>query len=339
MPPGTLAAPESQQGQPVRLGLIIFTPGDCQEFEPKTVGECLDLALRPGVSWINVEGLGQPDVLARLGERFHLHPLELEDVLSVPQRPKFEAHGDHYFLVLRMVRLAPEIEEEQVSLFFGSGFVLTVQERPDGDVFGAVRERIRANRGRIRSAGADYLAYSLLDAVVDAMFPALESVGERIEALENQVIGGPDPQVLPKIHVLRRDLLTLRRTIWATRDLLVGLQREESPLIARETGIFLRDCHDHTVEALDLIETYRETAAALMEVYLSAQNQRLNEVMKVLTVMSTVFIPLTFIASIYGMNFERMPELKWLYGYPTVLGVMVAVAGGLIFYFRHRGWW
>ena len=339
VPPGTLAAPEAQQGQPARLSLMTFTPEEFQEFEPKTVEECLELAGRPGVAWINVEGLGQPELLAKLGERFGLHALALEDVVSVPQRPKVEAYGNHYFLILRMIRLAPEIEEEQVSLFFGPGFVLTVQERPGGDVFDPVRERIRRNRGRIRTAGADYLAYSLLDAVVDGVFPVLEAVGERIDTLEDEVIGNPGSQILHRIHALRRDLLALRRTIWPMREVILAFQREESPLIAPETRIFLRDCHDHAVESLELVETYRETAAALMEVYLSAQNQRLNEVMKVLTVIATLFIPLTFIASIYGMNFQHMPELGWRYGYPATLGLMAAVAGGLIFYFRSRGWW
>ena len=338
-PPGTLAAPEAQQGQPARLTLITFTPEEVQEFEPKTVEECLELAGRPGVAWINVEGLGQPELLARLGERFGLHPLALEDVVTIPQRPKLEAYGNHYFMVLRMIRMAPEIEEEQVSLFFGAGFVLTIQERPGGDVFEPVRERIRRNRGRIRAGGADYLAYSLVDAVVDGIFPLLEAVGERIDVLEDDVIEEPGPHLLHRLHALRRDLLGLRRTIWATRDVILAFQREESPLLAAETRIFLRDCHDHAVESLELVETYRETAAALMEVYLSAQNQRLNEVMKVLTVIATLFIPLTFIASIYGMNFQNMPEISWPYGYPAALGLMGVVAGGLILYFRYRGWW
>jgi len=339
MPPGTLAAPESQRGQPARLSLMTFSPEEFQEFEPKTVEECLELAGGAGIAWINVEGLGQPDLLAKLGERFDLHLLALEDVVTVPQRPKVETYGDHCFLLLRMVRMSPDIEEEQVSLFFGPGFVLTVQERLGGDVFEPVRERIRRNRGRIRTAGADYLAYSLLDAIVDGIFPVLEVVGERMEALEDEVIGEATHHALPKIHSLRRDLLGLRRTIWATREVLLGLQRQESRLIAPETRIFLRDCHDHAVEGLELVETYRENAAALMEVYLSAQNQRLNEVMKVLTVISTLFIPLTFIASIYGMNFQEMPELGWRYGYPAVLAAMAVVAGGLILYFRHRRWW
>ncbi len=337
--PGTLEAPESQQGQPARLSLIMYSPEEFQEFEPKTVEECLELASRNGIAWINVDGLGQPEVLAKLGERFGLHPLELEDVLSVPQRPKLEAYANHHFMIVRMVRLTREIiEEEQVSLFLGPNFVLTIQERTGGDVFDPVRERIRHNRGRIRAAGADYLAYSLLDAVIDGFFPVLEVLGERMETLEDEVIESRTPELISRIHGLRRELLALRRTIWATREVPLALQRE-SDLISPETRIFMRDCQDHAVECLELVETYRETAASLMEVYLSTQNQRLNEVMKVLTVMATIFIPLTFIASIYGMNFEHMPELKWPYAYPAVLGLMGVVALGLTVYFRRRGWW
>jgi magnesium transporter len=324
--------------------------------EPKSVEECLDIPAQPGVVWINVEGLGQPEILARIGERFGLHPLALEDVLNIHQRPKVEAYADHYFFVTRVVRLNHqvqgagseagkemipgwEIEEEQVSVFFGPSFVITFRERADGDVFAPVRERILNARGRIRSLGADYLAYSLLDSLVDAFFPVLEALGERLEQLEDEVIERPSQKIIPRIHALRRDLLGLRRTLWPIREALVILQREESPLIAPETRIFLRDCQDHAVQALELVEMYRDTAAALMEVYVSAQNQRLNETIRVLTVIGTLFIPLTFIASIYGMNFQQMPELHWRYGYFAALGLMALVAGGLIAYFRGRGWW
>jgi magnesium transporter len=341
--PGTLVAPESHRGRPVRISRIMFSSDEVSEVEAKSVEECLDFPEQPGVVWINVEGLGQPDVIARIGERFGLHSLALEDVLDIHHRPKIEAYADHYFVVTRMVRLKEsaewEMDEEQVSIFFGPSFVVTFQERADGDVFGPVRERIKHARGRIRSAGADYLAYSILDSLVDALFPVLEALGERVEQLEDEVIERPSQKVVPKVHALRRDLLGLRRTLWPLREALVVLQREESPFVTPETRIFLRDCHDHAVQALELIETHRETAASLMEVYLSAQNQRLNEVMKVLTVMGTLFIPLTFIASIYGMNFQQMPELAWRYGYPAALGLMALVAGGLLAYFKRRGWW
>jgi len=337
--PGTLASPEAATSAAPRLTVINYTPEDVSEIEAKTVEECLDSLGKPGVTWINIDGLGQPNILARLGERLHFHPLALEDVFNVPQRPKLEAYGDHYFLIMRMVRVTPELTEEQVSLFFGPSYVVTVQERADGDVFEGVRDRIRKSRGRLRVAGADHLTYALLDAVIDAYFPVLEGLGERLERLEDECILDRGDLLLPKIQALRRDLLTLRRTIWPTREAVVALGREESTLITSETRLFLRDCYDHTLEALEIVETDRETASSVMEVYLAMQNQRLNEVMKVLTVAATLFIPLTFIASVYGMNFALMPELKWRYGYPATLCLMATVAAGLIYYFKRRGWW
>jgi len=337
--PGTLMPPEPEQRAPACLTVMQYGPADFFETEAKTVEECLDLLDRPGVTWINVDGLGQPEVVARLGERLGFHPLAVEDVFSVPQRPKVEAYADHYLVILRMLRLAPDIDEEQVSLFFGASYVVTVQERAGGDVFEGVRARIRAGRGRLRAAGPDYLAYSLIDSVVDGYFPVLESLGERLDRLEDECVTSSGGLLLAHIQTLRRDLLTMRRAIWPTREALVSLQREESALVTAETRVFLRDCYDHAVEAIDIVETDRETASSVMDIYLATQNQRLNEVMKVLTVIATLFIPLTFIASIYGMNFEYMPELKWRRGYAGTLGLMGLVAAGLIYYFKRRGWW
>src|SRR5882762_3854778 len=279
-------------------------------------------------------------VLARLGERFGLHPLALEDVLNVPQRPKVERFDKHMFVVLRTMRLADgEVAEEQVSLFFGAGWLITVQERPDGDCFGVVREAIRQGRGRVREAGADYLAYLLIDSVVDAYFPVIEQFGERLQHLESAAIDDPNPIVLVQMQRLRHQLLTLRRAVWPTREEIGILQREESDLVAPETRIFLRDVYDHAVQALEIVESLRETAVSVMEVYLSVQNQRLNEVMKVLTVIATLFIPLTTIASIYGMNFKHMPELEWRYGYAWALGLMLVTAMAMLGFFKRKGWW
>jgi magnesium transporter len=335
---GTLA-PAGSAAPPPRVTVMHYTTDNLFESEAKTVDECLERLGQPGVTWINVEGLDQADALTRLGERLHFHPLALEDVFHVPQRPKLEAYADHYLIVLRMLRCTPDIDEEQVSLFFGPSYVITVQERVDGDVFGDVRERIRASRGRLRVAGADHLTYALIDAVVDGYFPVLESLGERLEQLEDECVLESGRLLLPKILTLRRDLLTVRRAVWPMREMVVALGREESALITPDTRLFLRDCYDHALEALELVETDRETASSVMEIHLATQNQRLNEVMKVLTVIATLFIPLTFIASIYGMNFEHMPELKWRYGYAGVLGLMGAVAASLLYYFKRRGWW
>jgi magnesium transporter len=295
----------------------------------------------PGsITWINVDGLGDVGTLARLGEHFGLHPLALEDVLNVPQRPKVERYDKHMFVVMRTMRLADGVMlEEQVSLFFGADWLITVQERPDGDCFGAVRDAIRAGRGRARESAADYVAYLLLDGVVDAYFPVIEHFGERMQTLETAALEEATEEVLVQMQRMRHELLALRRAVWPMREEIGILLREDSPLIAADTRVFLRDVYDHAVQALEIVESLRETAVSVMEVYLSVQNQHLNETMKVLTIIATLFIPLTFIASIYGMNFRHMPELDWRYGYLWALGLMAVTAVALIAYFRRKGWW
>lgn len=343
-PPGTLV--RAEHAEPPRISVVTFSRVEMDEAQDLTVHEALTRVSPGQVTWINVDGHGDPTVFARLGERFALHPLALEDVLNVGQRPKVERYDKHYFVVMRMVQLPPaggpapdHVDEEQVSLFFGADWVITVQERSVGDCFRTVREAIRQGRGRVREAGADFVAYLLLDAIVDAYFPVIESMAERLQALEEDTVDGPADGVLLRMQRLRHQLLTLRRAVWPMREEVATLQREDGGLVTAETKVFLRDVYDHTIQALELVESLRETAVSLMEVYLSAQNQRLNSVMKVLTVIATVFIPLTFIASIYGMNFEHMPELGWTYGYPFALGLMAVTAGAMVAYFRWRGWW
>jgi magnesium transporter len=344
--PGTLVRPDSAE-KPT-LSVIAFSREAVTERTAVTVDEALALVAPGALTWINVDGLGDPAVLTRLGERFGLHPLALEDVLNVPQRPKVERYDKHLFIVMRTVRVEAaeskevghgEIVEEQVSLFLGPDWVITVQERSGGDCFSGVREAIRKRRGRVRDAGADYLTYLLLDGVVDAYFPVIEALSERMEYIESEALADPSSDVLIGLQRLRHDLLVMRRAVWPMREELAMLQREETPVFTADTRVFLRDVYDHTVQALEIVESLRETATSVMEIYLSVQNQRLNEVMKVLTVIATLFIPLTFIASIYGMNFEFMPELKWRYGYAWALGVMALTAAVLIGYFKKRGWW
>jgi magnesium transporter len=356
-PPGALPPPDPGTTAARRITVIAYTPEAVTETEGKTLEEAL-AAAGPGVRWINVDGADAP-MLQRLGAHFKLHPLALEDVLTGPQRPKVERYTDHFFMILRMLRIsrsathgrderegvrgamsgpALEMDDEQVSIFFGRDWVITVQERPGGDVFDPVRDAIRQSRGRVREAGADYLAYLLLDAVVDGYFPVLEAVSDRVETLESETLAA-SPRTLEALQHTRHVVLTLRRAIWPTREAIGVLQREENPLIAAETRVFLRDSHDHAVQAMELIEALRETLAGMMDVYLSVQNQRLNEVMKVLTVIATIFIPLTFIASIYGMNFEHIPELHWRWGYGYALTLMAATAVGMLLYFRRKGWW
>ena len=349
-PPGTLVAAES--AQPPVIHVMSFARESFVEEQVDTIDAALARRVPGTVTWINVDGLGDAGVLARLGERLGLHPLALEDVLDVPQRPKVERFDKHLFLVMRTMRLerpaetpgrpaaAATIADEQVSVFFAADWVVTIQERSDGDCFGAMREAIRQGRGRVRDAGADYLAYLLVDAVVDAYFPVIDNLAERMHALEEEALtsrsSGP---TLLQLTRLRHDLIAVRRAVWPLREEVLVLQREESALITPETRVFLRDVYDHAVQALEIVETLRETAVSVMEVFLSVQNQRLNEVMKVLTVIATIFIPLTFIASIYGMNFKHMPELDMRWGYPMALGLMLLTAGGMIAYFRRRGWW
>ena len=337
-PPGTLVAGDATA--PPRVSVLTWTRAAATYEDVPDVGAALARVAPGAVTWINVDGLGDAEMLTRLGERFGLHPLALEDAQNVPQRPKVEHYDKHMFVVTRTMRLVEDsMRDEQVSLFFGPDWLLTIQERSDGDPFGPVRDAIRAGRGRAREAGADYVAYLLLDAIVDAYFPVIEHFGERMQTLETAALEEPSELVLVAMQRMRHELLALRRAVWPMREEIGVLLRDESALITAETRVFLRDVYDHAVQALEIVESLRETAVSVMEVYLSVQNQRLNEVMKVLTVIATIFIPLTFIASIYGMNFRHMPELEWRYGYAWALGLMACSAAAMIAYFRRRGWW
>jgi len=293
------------------------------------------------VSWVDVVGLGNEEILQRLGQVFELHPLILEDVVNVPQRPKVEYYEDQLVIIALMVMPKPKEKgfwSEQVSFVLGKHYLLTVQEEPLRDSFQPVRDRIRTNTGRVRHTGADYLAYALLDAVIDGFFPVLEDYGERIEALEDEVILNPTPHTLEKIYQLRRELLALRRAIWPQRSAINNLIRDGSSLISPDVQIYLRDCYDHTIQVLDMVETYRELASSLMDVYLSSVGHKMNEIMKLLTIISTIFIPLTFIAGVYGMNFKHMPELNWTWSYFVCWLLMILISVVLFFFFWRRGW-
>ncbi|MEZ4266766.1 MAG: magnesium/cobalt transporter CorA [Myxococcota bacterium] len=295
------------------------------------------------VTWVDVVGLSDVDVLSRLGALFELHPLALEDVVNVYQRPKMESYEHQQFLVTRLLQLGERLETEQVSIFLGDTFVVTFQERP-GDCFEAVRERIRTARGRIRRVGADYLAYALMDAIVDSYFPVIEAFGDRLDDLEDEVLRGASDQIVGRLMDVRRDLLQFRRYAWPMRDTVHAMQRPDVALIREDTRLYLRDCEDHAMRVVDLAENYRDLGTSLMEVHLSVSSQRLNEVMKVLTMIATIFMPLGFIAGVYGMNFDtetsnyNMPELHWVYGYPFALGMMATFTVGFVAYFWKKGW-
>ncbi|MEC4812361.1 MAG: magnesium/cobalt transporter CorA [Scytonema sp. PMC 1069.18] len=339
IPPGTIIIPAD--AVPPKITLIDYNAHKAIRENIATPEECTTYLDTESVSWVEVQGLGDAEILQRLGQVFDLHPLVLEDIVNVTERPKIEDYEDHLVIICRMV--VPKEKKygfysEQVSLVLGERYLLTVQEEPEHDCLEGVRSRISNNKGIIRKRGADYLTYCLLDAIVDGYFPVLERYGERIEKLEEEVIVNPNRRTLQKIYKVRRELLQLRRYIWPQRDVINTLIRDENQLMSDYVRIYLRDCYDHTVQVMDMIETYRELATGLMDVYLSAVSNRMNEVMKFLTVMSSIFIPLTFIAGVYGMNFENMPELKSRWGYFITWGVMVGIASVLIFIFWRRGW-
>ena len=343
-PPGTLIIDEDS-GIP-NIFLIDYSEDEAIGLKLDTPEDCIPHLDSHSVSWVDVQGLGSEDVLQRLGKVFNLHALVLEDIVNIPQRPKVESFDDQELIILHMVTSREDgkgFYDEQVSLILGKNYVLTVQEEPENDVFEPIRQRIHRNRGVIRAHKSDYLTYCLIDAIVDGFFPVLEDYGERLEDLQDELIEKPTRQTLDKIHKIKRELLLLRRAIWPQRDAISSLIREESPMIDREVRVYLRDCYDHTVQVMDMVETYRELAANLMDIYLSSLSNSTNETMRFLTVISTLFIPLTFVAGVYGMNFDtelagNMPELKVPYGYVYCWIVMLSIAGGLLYFFKKKGW-
>jgi magnesium transporter len=326
-----------------RIRVIAYSLDSITEETVSDLASIRNLLAKWPVVWVNVDGLGDEGIIRELGQIFDLHQLALEDIVNVHQRAKVEQYKNNSFIVARMAEMNERLETEQLSLVLGKNYVLTFQEQP-GDCFDPVRERIHKKGGRIRQAGPDYLAYALLDSFIDHYFPVLEKYGERIEELEDEVVLRPGSRFVSEIHELKRDLLSLRRAAWPLRETLNALVREPSPFIRDETRIYLRDCYDHLVQIIDLLENYREIAAGIMDVYLSSVSNRLNEIMKVLTIFTTFFIPLNFIAGLYGMNFRtdsspwNMPELGWHYGYPFALAVMAASGAAMLLYFRRKGW-
>jgi len=341
--PGTVVHTGERKVEAVRVHAMRYGPGGASEevCEGILPGELKVPAPGEGVLWVNVDGLHDVALLERLGATMGFHPLVMEDVASVGQRPKLEEYDDHLFIVIHLLNAAGEplrITDEQVSFIVGPGYLFTFQEDV-GDVFDSVRERIRSGKGRLRERGADYLAYALIDAVVDSYFHILEDMGEAAEALEVEVMAEkPDREAMQRVHELKRELLVLRRSIWPLRELMASFLRVESSIVDGSTKVYLRDVHDHSYQLIETVEILRDIASAMRDLYLSSVSQRTNEVMKLLTIMASIFIPLTFIAGVYGMNFSYMPELTHPWGYPASLLFMLAVALGLLFYFRKKGW-
>jgi len=339
--PGTLTPVPGSPHPSIRV--IAF--GDTQFVEQsiENLEDLREIRQRYAVTWVDVEGLGDVAAVQRLGEIFGLHFLALEDVVNTHQRAKVDHYENHLFVIARMVSFPGHLDTEQIALFLGRDFVVTFQHKP-GDCLDPVRERLQNGQCRLRKAGADYLAYALLDAIIDGYFPVLDQYTERLERLDEEIAHGDPRQMMVRIHELRVELLELRRAIWPHREALSALARDPSPLVGDETRLHLRDCLDHVVTIIDLTETYREMCSDLRDYFLAMVSTRMNEIMKVLTVIATLFMPLTFIAGVYGMNFSRehsewnMPELWWTYGYPFALGLMAAVAAGMLFYFWRKGW-
>lgn len=334
--PGTLIVDPAASKTKIRV--VAYDADKVIERDVEDAGSLRAFLSQWPVTWIQVTGLGDLSVITQLGELFGLHRLALEDVINVHQRPKVEQYKDYCYIVVRTVGDAEGFATEQVSIFLGKNFVLSFQECASA-CFDPIFVRIREGKGRSRTAGPDHLAYALIDACIDRFFPVLERYGEAIEALEDAIIAQPDAAAIERIHEMKRGLLTLRRTAWPMREATTILYREPIPLIDDEERIYLRDCYDHMVQIIDLLENYRDVTSGLMEVYLSSIGNRTNEIMKVLTILSAVFIPLTLIAGIYGMNFQKqVPDLGWRWGFPFALGLMAAVALILLVYFRIRGW-
>jgi magnesium transporter len=340
--PGTLMHIGEQRMEQVGIQAIGYDAEQLQELpiRPEDAARSCLLRGKPAVTWINIDGLHQVDVIETVGKCFDLHPLVMEDILETEHRPKFEDYETCLFLVLKRLHYEEaktEIRTEQVSLILGGDFVLSFHEG-SSDIFDGVRDRIRNSRGKIRRMGADYLAYALLDSVVDSYFGVLEKLGDRIELMEEELVTAPSPATLRQIHHLKREMILLRKSVWPLREVISALQRGDSTLIRETTGIFLRDVYDHTIQVIDTVETFRDLLAGMLDLYLSSVSNRLNEVMKVLTIIATIFIPLTFLAGVWGMNFDFMPELRWRWGYAFAWGVMLASAGCFYLFFRKHKW-
>ncbi len=340
LPPGTLVHEGERKVEKTRITLIDYDETHFQENEVDRIEDCFPFKDKPTVTWINIDGLHDIELMEKLGTHFGIHPLVLEDILSVGQRPKMDDFDDYIFVVMRMLSYDDDNDElisEQVSLLVGSNFVISFQERI-GDVFDPIRQRLRNNKGRIVKQGADYLAYSLLDIVVDNYFSILEKVGDRVEIMDEMIVDNPNPENLQEIQAMKREMIFLRKSVWPLREVVSGLERLDSKLINESTGIYLRDVYDHTIQVIDTIEALRDMISGLLDIYMSSISNKMNEVMKVLTIIATIFIPITFLAGIYGMNFEFMPELKFAWAYPAVWCVFIAVVAVMVAFFKRKKW-
>lgn len=342
MPPGSLVYHEESGQAPACITVIRYNDTDFTEHNFDEFAQCLPLEKKEGVTWINVNGASHIKTLEKLGESFSIHPLVLEDILDVEQRPKIEDYESYLFIVLKALRHLSndqeiEIYSDQVSLILGIDYVISFHE-DGGDLFAPIRERLRQGKGRIRKLGADYLAYTLIDLVVDNYFVTLETFSDKVESLEDEVVVKPSPQTLREVHHFKNDMIMLRKSLWPLREVIARLERRESPLISENLTMYLKDVYDHTIIAIETVETYRDILSGMLDIYLSSVNNRLTEIMRMLTIIATIFMPLNFITSFYGMNFKNMPELEFHYGYYVVIGVIVTVAVSMLTVFKRKHW-
>lgn len=341
LPPGTLVYTGEKRDKEVKIDIFNYNEASLDEKIVKSIEDCLLYRDKPGITWINIDGILKNEDLEKLGKGFNIHPLALEDILSIDQRPKEEDFDNNIYIVLKMLSYntsTNEIVSEQVSIILGTNFLISFQEGIEGDVFNPVREKIRAGKGKTRKSGTDYLAYSLIDTIVDNYFIILEKVGEKIEIVEEAILKKSSESNVQDIHKLKREMIFLHKSVWPLREVIGGLLREDSELIKDSTKIYLRDVYDHTIQVMDTVETYRDILSGMLDIYLSSVSYKLNEIMRVLTIVSTIFTPPIFVAGIYGMNFEYLPEIRWVYGYPFALFLMLLSSLSMFLYFRKKRW-
>jgi len=338
--PGTVVHVGEKRAEQVTVNVIDYDTSHVEEKQVQVLEDCFSFKDTSTVTWININGLHETDTIEKIGRHFDLHPLVMEDIVTTGQRPKMEDFDNYIFIVLKMLYFSErsqEIKAEQICFILTKNVVLSFQEE-EGDAFDQVRERIRKAKGRIRRKGTDYLCYALIDAIVDSYFVVLEKIGEKIEALEEQLLSNPTPDTLQALHGLRSEMIFLRKSISPLREVVGDLERGEPELITEEVRIFFRDIYDHTIQVIETVETCRDLIAGMMDMYLSSMSNKMNEVMKVLTIIATIFIPLTFIAGIYGMNFKYMPELEWKWSYPLIWCLFIIAGGAMVVYFKKKKW-
>jgi len=341
LPPGSLVHIGEKLSETTKITLIDYNGDYLAEKNIQNMDELLAVKDKPTVSWIHIDGIHDTRVLEQLGAVFGLHPLILEDILNTDQRPKMEDLGDYIFIVLkRFCNICDQnndITSEQISVILGPNYVISLQEKEE-DILNPIRDRIRTGKGRIRKAGADYLAYSIIDIILDSYFSILETLGEKIDLEEEALLSNPAGRTLQAIQHLKRDMIFLRKSVWPLRETISALERSESPLIQESTGIYLKDIYDHAIQVLDTVETYRDMLSGMIDIYLSSLSNRMNQVMKVLTIIATIFMPMTFLAGVYGMNFKHFPELEWRWSYPLFWTVNLAIAVVMLILFKRKKW-